>query len=120
MHHQVTVTHQIIFVLTRGLTLFLNRNKELEETKEKLKETEEELATTKRTLEETRTESAAMKVSFEKVISDLEEELYDETIQKERLLKVKAELEAEVASLRWYFQPLGTYLSMFQTTYHIW
>jgi chromosome segregation ATPase len=80
--------------------------KELEETKEKLKETEEELATTKRTLEETRTESAAMKVSFEKVISDLEEELYDETIQKERLLKVKAELEAEVASLRWYFQPL--------------
>lgn len=74
-----------------------------------MKETEEELATTKRTLDETRAESAAMKVSFEKVISDLEEELYDETIQKERLLKVKAELEAEVASLRWYFQPLGTY-----------
>jgi hypothetical protein len=44
------------------------RNKELEETKELLKENEEDLAMTNRALEECKLESAILKTNFENVI----------------------------------------------------
>jgi chromosome segregation ATPase len=81
-------------------------NKELEETKELLKENEEDLAMTNRFLEECKLESAVLKTNYENIVSDLQEELYDETSQKEYLLKVNSELETEIKMLQYFFEPL--------------
>jgi hypothetical protein len=37
----------------------------------------------------------------------LEEEVYEESSTKEKLLKIKGELEKEIQTLRWYFKPLA-------------
>jgi len=87
----------------RDQELFLLK-RELFIVREKLSETEEELATTKYTLNEALLEYNQDKAFFIEHTAALEEELHDETIQKEQLLKVKAELERQVKNYEFHFQ----------------
>lgn len=80
----------------------------LDKTKDTLSVTQEELRVTKQTLEETRAELKQTIKTYDADIKILEQELFEETSWREKLLKIKAELEKEIQMLRWYFKPLGT------------
>ena len=85
-----------------------------EKSDSKLVQTTEELRATKQALEEARTELASELKNFEATIKCLEEELYEETISKDKLAKSKAEVETELRMLQWYFAPLHDKASLRQ------
>lgn len=85
-----------------------------EKSESKLTQTTEELRTTKQALEEARTELASEMKNFDATVKCLEEELYEETISKDKLLKAKSEIETELRMLQWYFAPLHDKASLRQ------
>jgi chromosome segregation ATPase len=71
----------------------------------KLSETEALRADTQQSQEETHLDFEIAKKDLQLEIHTLESEIYDQTEQREYLVKLNAELLKEVQDLRWYFKP---------------
>jgi len=82
-------------------------NKEMERLNEQVFKLQEELSEAKQSLSAGDSEFKHGRTFLEEKVARLEEELYDETTEKEKLLKTKAELEKEITSLLWYFRKEG-------------
>ncbi len=87
--------------------------KTLQDTTFKLTETEATRADTQQSQEETFVEFEITKKDLQLEIHTLEAEIYDQTEQREALVKLNAELLKEVSDLRWYVSTPHRSLSFF-------